>query len=317
VKPIHLVIGFVMATFNATQSRVNGALGHFVGSAITAALVSFGSGLVVVTLIVLSVPRFRAAFQSIPELVRSGELKWWQCIGGISGAFYVIGQGFIVPIIGVAIFTIAIVAGQTVSSLFVDKFGLGPAGPRAVSMWRIFSAALAIVGVVVSVMGRDHTGTFSLPAIMYAFGSGSLTAAQYAVNGRVAKSTQQPLASTLLNFLVGTSTLIVVMIIDVIATHKMIPPPPSPLDHPILWTGGTIGVVYIAAAAVLVRLLGVLIFALTTVVGQLTGAVILDIAFPTSGSHVTTELMLGVAITAGAVILASFTPQRNAPKVTQ
>jgi len=300
-----------MATFNATQSRVNGALGHFVGSAITAALVSFGSGLIVVATIAMAVPKIRSAFFAIPELIRSGELKWWQCIGGVSGAFYVIGQGFVVPIIGVAIFTIAIVAGQTVSSLFVDKFGLGPAGPRAVSAWRVFSAALAIVGVVVSVLGRDHTGTFSIPAIMYVFGSGSLTAAQYAVNGRVAKSTQQPLASTLLNFIVGTSALLIIMILDVIATHKMIPAPPSPLEHPILWTGGTIGVVYVAAAAVLVRLLGVLIFALTSVVGQLTGAVILDIVYPTAGSHVTTELLLGVAITAGAVILASFSPKRR------
>lgn len=309
IKPIHLVIGLVVAAFNALQSRVNGALGQATGHATVTALVSFSGGLLVIALMTYSHPKARRAFVGIPHLIRSGQLRWWECIGGVSGAFYVIGQGFIVPIVGVAIFTISVVAGQTVSSLFVDKFGLGPAGPRALTGLRIFSAALAIVGVLISVLGRDHSGAFSLPAVMYAFAAGSIQSAQYAINGKVARATGQALSTTLLNFVMGASALWIVLFVQTFLLSKPLQSPPSIMDKPWLWTGGPIGVVFIISASVLVHHLGVLVFALVTVVGQLLGALILDVVLPTPGSHISAQLILGVIVTGVAVTLASRRPR--------
>ena len=312
IKPIHLVIGLVVAAFNALQSRVNGALGQETGHATVTALVSFSGGILVIALMVLSHPKARRAFVGIPQLIRSGHLRWWECIGGISGAFYVIGQGFIVPIVGVAIFTIAVVAGQTVSSLFVDKVGLGPAGPKALTGLRIFSAMLAIVGVIISVLGRDHSGAFSLPAVMYAFAAGSFQSAQYAINGKVARATNQALTTTLLNFVMGTTTLWIVLFVQTFLMGKPLQSPPSLFEMPWLWTGGPIGVVFIISASVLVHHLGVLVFALVTVVGQLVGALILDIVLPTPGSHISGQLVIGVVVTGLAVTLASRRPRSAA-----
>jgi len=308
-----------VAIFNATQSRVNGELGHVigdgdtehqVGNGVVAALCSFSSGWVVLFVIAILVPAVRQAFFTIPKLVRNGSLKWWQCIGGMAGATYVIGQGTVVPVVGVAIFTISVVAGQTASSLLVDKYGLGPAGPKAITWIRITAAVIAIAGVGISVTGRDHSGSFSLPLVLYAFATGLVTAAQYALNGRVAVATAQPLATTLLNFTMGTFVLVVTLSFLVFAQGFAFPVIPSPLDKPWLWSGGIIGILFIVSASILVRSLGVLVFALVSVVGNLTGALLLDLIWPTPGTQVGFQIVLGVVVTAVAVIIASL-PSRQ------
>jgi transporter family-2 protein len=248
----------------------------------------------------------RKAYLSVPSLLKSQKLKWWQIIGGTAGALFVIGQGFVVPVVGVAIFVIAVVAGQSCSSLLVDKYGIGPAGPKPITALRIFSAALAVIGVGIAVVGRSHTGTFNLPMVLYMFAVGALTSAQHALNGRVAQETKQPWATTTLNFSVGMTALLVIFFIYNVFTSSAIPIPPAPWEQPLLWTGGAIGIVFIVSAVVLVRTLGVLVFALVSVVGQLLGAVLLDIFFPTPGNTVTPQVLLGVGITIVAVILAAF-----------
>jgi len=314
----HLTIGFLIACFNATQSRVNGELGHQVGNGVLAALCSFSSGWVILLAIAVLVPNVRKAFLSIPSMVRAGELKWWQCIGGMAGATYVIGQGTVVPVVGVAVFTISVVAGQTTSSLLVDKYGLGPAGPKAITWIRIVAALIAIVGVAIAKTGADssatqqhHPLTGTLPLVLYAFATGLVTAIQYALNGRVAVATGQPFATTLLNFTMGTVVLIIALLFLVFVQDTQLTPPPSPLDEPLLWSGGTIGIIFIASASVLVRSLGVLVFALVSVVGQLTGAILLDVFLPNGATEVTGQIILGVVITAVAVIIASLPTRQD------
>lgn len=281
---------------------------------VVAALCSFTSGWILLIVIAAFVPKVRNSFFQIPNLIRQGQLKWWQCIGGMAGALYVIGQGKVVPVVGVAIFTIAVVAGQTTSSLLVDKYGLGPAGPRAVTVLRVVAAVIAIAGVAVSVLGRDHSGTFSVPLVIYAFGTGLLTAAQYALNGRVAVATSQPLATTLLNFTMGTCVLVLAIAGLALSGNLSYTNPPTPIDNPWIYSGGVIGVVFILSAAILVRSLGVLIFALVSVVGTLAGALLLDLIWPTPGSQISGQIVIGVIITAAAVIVASLSNKESAVK---
>jgi transporter family-2 protein len=305
VNPWHLLIGLLVATFNSSQARVNGELGAVLDNAIVAALVSFGSGLTILFIGLALIKPARKAYFGVPKLIRTQKLHWWQIIGGTAGALFVIGQGFVVPVVGVAIFVISVVAGQTCASLLVDKYGLGPAGPKPVTILRVFSAGLAVVGVVIAVLGRAHTGTFNLPMVIYMFTVGALTSAQHAMNGRVAQETKQPWATTTLNFTVGMTVLLILFLLYNLITDVAIPIPPAPWEQPLLWTGGAIGIVFIVSAVVLVRTLGILIFALVSVVGQLLGAVLLDIFFPTPGNTVTFQVLLGIAITVVAVIIAS------------
>ena len=103
----------------------------------------------------------------------------------------------------------------------------------------------------------------------------------------------------------GTSTLFVVLMLMHFVGRVHLPMPPAPWDRPLLWTGGSIGICFIVSAAVLVRSLGVLVFSLVSVVGQLSGAVLLDVFFPTPGNRVTAQVVLGVAITGVAIAMAA------------
>ena len=61
---------------------------------------------------------------------------------------------------------------------------------------------------------------------------------------------------------------------------------------------------FIATAAWVVRPLGILLFALLSITGQLGGALILDRLAPTAGSAPGWQLYLGVGLTGVAVVLA-------------
>lgn len=107
----------------AVQSRVNGELGQVLDDGFTAALISFGSGWVILMAILAVSPHGRAGMRAVTEGLRDGRLAWWMLLGGLAGGLFVLAQGLVAGIIGVAIFTIAIVTGQTLTGLIVDATG--------------------------------------------------------------------------------------------------------------------------------------------------------------------------------------------------
>ena len=82
-------------------------------------------------------------------------------------------------------------------------------------------------------------------------------------------------------------------------------PGPLPAGPWWLYLGGSIGVLFIAAAAWIVQRLGVLLFALLTITGQLSGALILDWVAPAAEVDVQLTLVVGVAIAGLAVLVGS------------
>ena len=93
------------------------------GDSLEAALVSFGTGLIFVSLISLFRKDVRAGFADIFKAVKSKQLPMWRLSAGILGASFVAMQTHVVPIAGVALFTVASLAGQTAISLWVDHVG--------------------------------------------------------------------------------------------------------------------------------------------------------------------------------------------------
>lgn len=121
---IPLIGAFAAGILMAVQGRLNGGLSTFVGSGIEAALVNFSSGLVILVFIVLLVPSVRRGVVRIPAAIRVGELNRWQILGGLIGGTVVAVQSIAVPIVGVAVFTVAAVAGQSANSLLLTKLAL-------------------------------------------------------------------------------------------------------------------------------------------------------------------------------------------------
>ena len=118
----------MLSTFSgiliALQSRINGELSDQMGDSLEAALVSFGTGLIFVSLISLFRKDVREGFANMFKAVASKQLPLWQLSAGMLGASFVAIQTHVVPIAGVALFTVASLAGQTAISLWVDHVGL-------------------------------------------------------------------------------------------------------------------------------------------------------------------------------------------------
>ena len=301
----HIVITFIASVIITAQSSVNSELNTYTENPLITALINFTTGLIVLSVMMIFSRPIRQGFISIPRLVREGRLKRWQLFGGLSGAFFVASQSSLVQVIGVAIFTVAAVAGQTSAALLVDKAGIGPAGKQPVTLMRIGAAILGIVGVLVSVLGQDSTGQFAFGAVLISFAAGALVSTQPALNGQIANHTGQPAAATMVNFIVGLITLVVVYAIAQQVNPQSFNVPPMPWENPVIWLGGPFGVLFVLTASFMAKALGVFLFTLTSVVGQLSGAILMDVLFPTASTNITWQLLLGISITGAAVVLAS------------
>jgi transporter family-2 protein len=287
----------------ALQARLNGALGASLGDGVVASMISTGSGILVLLAIVPSSRVGRRALGQIREALRVAGLRWWQCLGGVAGALYVVSQGVSVGSLGVGVFTVAVVGGTSAGSLAVDRAGLGPGGPRAITARRVVGAVAGVTAVAVA--GHDRlTGNGSLWLLALPALAGLGLSVQSALNGRVSAVAGWPWAAALVNFVVAMCTLCVALPIEFLFRGKT---PGSLPTQPWLYCGGFVGVGIIAIAASVVHRLGVLVFGLTSIAGQLLGAVLLD----TFGAHrPPATTWIAIAITLGAVAITVIRPPR-------
>jgi len=306
-----LAASVVVGLAVSVQSRINADLAVRLSAGddartaagFQAALISFGTGLVVLLVMLLVVPRLRASVRTIGASVRVGRLHSWQLVGGMFGAWLVATQCLTVPELGVAVFSIGVVAGQVFGSLWVDAAGLGPVGPMRPTLNRALGAMLALgaVGIAVAprVEGAAGAATGLLGLLVVSAGLG--TSVQQALNAHVSVAAGYPLAATLVNFLVGTAMLASVFGVGaLVAGWQMAPLPVVPW----LYLGGPIGIAFIAMAAWVVPLLGVLRFALASICGQLAGGALLDVLFGQPGT-VGWQLGAGLLLTLVAVAVAN------------
>ncbi|MBK9738070.1 MAG: DMT family transporter [Actinobacteria bacterium] len=302
-RSVPFIATFIVGCLTAVQARMNGQLAVAVGDGLEAAVFSFGSGLVLVTIIAIVFPRIRHGVARIPGAIASGELAWWQILGGVMGGFFVGVQSATVPLLGVAVFSVATVAGQSSNSLLVDRAGLGPAGKQPITAPRVVSAVLAIIAVAIAVSNRFQSGNLSILALFLAFCAGLLIAVQAAINGRVARATQHPMSAAWLNFFFGTAALAAAFGLAWAFTDV---DPTVPSDGPWwMYLGGVVGLAFIAIASWVVPIVGVLYFALTSIAGQLSGALLLDVFAPTAGTDLAWNLVVGVLVAFGAVLVAA------------
>ena len=284
----------------AIQSRINGELSTRLGDSLEAAMVSFGSGLIFVTLLVIFRKKNRVGFGLIFKAVRQKQLPKWRLSAGVLGASFVAMQTHVVPIAGVALFTVASLAGQTAISLFVDKVGLSGGTKSAITKRRIIAALITILAVIVSAWDRFSMSNFSIAAIVLAVLAGSWVGVQRALNAQINIYSTQSFATSLLNFITGSTFLFTLLVIRYLNSGQ----PLSKLVNAPWWVylGGSIGVIYIAFSATAVQHMGVLVFTLFSVGGMLIGSLLIDLVAPTSGTDLSPYLFAGILLTYLGVI---------------
>jgi transporter family-2 protein len=309
---VHLswaVLTFLAGTFLSLQSRMNGELATVSGRGLDAAMWSFGSGLLVLTAIVLLSSSARAGFVMLRKRLQDKSIRLWQCLGGSVGALYVFNQAYAVPLAGVALFTIAVVGGQTANAILVDRFGIGPAGRVPVTRARVVAAVLATVGVVVAVGGRvsGTSGAIVVPVVL-SLVIGALMTVQQGTNGRVNVASGNPFTTTWLNFAVGSGMLVLLAVPGALTGTFGLPR--SAAAPWWAWFGGVLGIAVVAVSAVAVRHLGVLQVMLLMLLGQLSSAVVLDAVNPATRGHITPVVIGGLLVTLIAAALAGAAANR-------
>jgi len=284
----------------ALQARANGELSHRLNNGLQAALVSFGSGLLIIFVITLFNSTIKEGIKNLRKAVANKEIARWKLLAGALGGSFVAIQTQIVPLIGVAIYSVASIAGQTAMSLVVDRIGLTGGGKKLISPRRVLAAVLTVLAVLVSVWDRIDANNLSMFAVTAGGIAGAIVGIQRALNGQINEYSHQSFTTSLLNFITGTSFLLILIVAGLIFGRNELSPLPSGPWW--IYTGGVIGVIYIAFTSTIVQHLGVLTFTLFSVGGQLVGSLIIDLVSPTDGVSVSAYLVTGIVMTYAGVI---------------
>ncbi|MEU4213800.1 DMT family transporter [Actinoplanes sp. NPDC026623] len=301
-----MLFALVAGVALAVQSRINGELSIRLDDPIGAAVVSFGSGLLVLAVLVPLLPAGRAGLRHLRDGLRGRRIRPHQCIGGMCGGFLVALQGLTVPTLGVAVFIVALVAGQSSSSLLVDRAGVGPAGRQPVTTPRLAGSVLTICAVLLAVGDRlGHPSALALAVLPLLAGVG--IAWQQAVNGHVRVVSGSAMVAGLVNFAMGTSVLLVALVVSVCVRGLPRALPSGPWW---LYIGGVLGILFIAVGAAVVRYTGVLLLGLGMIAGQVTGALLVDEIVPAAAGRPGWNTLLGAALTLVAVGVAVLPARR-------
>jgi transporter family-2 protein len=284
----------------ALQARANGELSHRLDNGLQAALVSFSSGLLIILLITPFSPHIKEGISNLRNAISRKEIARWKLFAGALGGSFVAIQTQIVPLIGVAIYSVASIAGQTAMSLVVDRIGLTGGGKKLISPRRVIAAVLTVLAVLVSVWDRIDANNLSMIAVTAGCVAGAVVGVQRALNGQINEHSHQSFTTSLLNFITGTTFLVILILIGVaLGKNELSPLPAGPWW---IYTGGVIGVIYIAFTSTIVQHLGVLTFTLFSVGGQLAASLVIDLVSPTDGVSVSAYLVTGLAMTYIGVI---------------
>jgi transporter family-2 protein len=122
------------------QAGANAILGRTLGHPLWGTASSLGVSLACI------VPIMLTARVASPELPNLAPAPWWIWLGGIIGAFYLTGALLIAPRLGAAGFIGAVIAGQMLASLVIDRWGLIGFPQRPISMQRLFGFAVICFG---------------------------------------------------------------------------------------------------------------------------------------------------------------------------
>ncbi|MBK4995327.1 DMT family transporter [Pseudomonas sp. S37] len=148
-----LLAGAVLPFQAAGNAAVGRALGHWLWGAFTSLTVS--SLVVIAALLILRVP--------VPDVSKALQGPWWLWIGGVLGAMYVAGAAALTPKLGAAGFLVLVVAGQIITAVLADHFGVMGLGGKPLSLPRLAGVVLILCGVLL-VQGNWTAGPLASSA---------------------------------------------------------------------------------------------------------------------------------------------------------
>ena len=137
-----LVLALAAGVLLPVQAGLNAQLRSALGSPIAAAFISFLVGTAALAAVALA---FRVSFPFSRAWAVTHPVQW---SGGIIGALYVFAAVVLAPKLGAGTLVAAVVAGQMITSLLLDHYGLIGFPVHSLSPVRLVGAALVMAGVV-------------------------------------------------------------------------------------------------------------------------------------------------------------------------
>ena len=186
-------------------------------------------------------------------------------------------------------------------SLGVDRIGLTGGGKKFITPRRVAAATITVAAVLVSAWDRLSVAHFSILAVALSGLAGAFVGVQRALNGQINEYSHQSFTTSWLNFIMGSIFLTIFLTLNIVVGNQhFVALPNGPWW---IFTGGVIGVIYIAFSATIVQHLGVLTFTLFSTGGTLIGALLIDLISPTKGSDVSWYLVSGIILTYVGVLI--------------
>ncbi len=136
-----ILLAAVAGAMTALQPPTNAMLARAMGSPISAALISFLIGSAALALFVALAP-------TRPDAGAMRALPWYAWVGGLYGAFFVAVAAFAAPRLGVGTLVVALVAGQLVTAVLLDHFGVLGLERQPLSLARAAGLLLVVAGAV-------------------------------------------------------------------------------------------------------------------------------------------------------------------------
>jgi transporter family-2 protein len=295
--PISIILALIAGVAATLQAGISGQLANELNDGIMAALISNIGGTIFTGLFLLN-PEVRKKGKKLFKDVISGKFAKWQLLGGVAGAIYISTASSTVSIIGTGLFTVVLVASQNMSGIVVDRFGLSSGSRKKITPKRALAAVIGIAAVLLSV--TDFQGKILWIPIVAVVIAGLAVTVQFALNGRVTKAANSQV-SAFINFPMSMITVCITLIVMNLFGKDWNTWP----NQWWLYTAGFLGAVVVYLAAATIRTLGVLLFGLASVAGQLITSIALDVILPNANINVGWALISGAGLMLLAVYLAS------------
>lgn len=277
---LYLIAGIIMGTFFPIQASMSARLSSSSKTPLTASLIAFSLGTVILLIINLIVDPigFTVGIDfSYPLYVFIG--------GAIAGVGFNVANIILFSKLGASITTLVTVAGQMIVGILIDHFGWFGVPANPVSITRTLGIAIMIfaISLVQPKKKRDLTtapeGEKKNNKIIWIISgllAGFLPPLQTAINGKLRVATGSPLGAAFISFFVGTIILIGLILIT--QRRLEFPLHDTQKKRIPIWTymGGIFGIFIVSGNIILLPILGSVLTTMVFLLGQMIMALIID-----------------------------------------
>lgn len=289
-----LLAGLGAGLLLPVQTTINTRLGRRAGSLFAGSFISFAVGTVTLALYVL-------ALRAPVDGARLATQPWWVWIGGLCGVAFLTMNMLLMRALGASASVVLPIVGQVLGGVAIDAWGLFGAARVPLGPARSLGALAVAAGAVLVNLpgGRAPRVLLALPApgiegvaadpprtagggpsmrmrlLLGALSlvTGSLSATQATVNGRLAQAGGSAPFAALVSFTVGTAALALILAV----LRQRLPLRTIGRCEPWwIWAGGAMGAAFVLANAAIAPVLGTGLTVSVALLGQIVAGLAVD-----------------------------------------